>query len=354
MPRNDYFGGIANILSQYKSENMKFKEKGILIDFFDYYNPIAERLLKIKIGHFVYFFLERKAIKKYINNQSVNILHIHTSKKWLLFKDLQVIRYIKKNCSCKCLISIHFADIENITYNYPLIKNIELKIIKKYVDGLVLLSKKTGDEFCKYGILREKIHILYTFHNFYVNNDMIDETGSVINLLFMGSIDKRKGIIDLLRALKCIKEENYILHICGEVADTSITDNFNSLCEDLDNKIIFEGYVKGERKNIILKESDILILPSYGEGMPIVIMEAMSFGCSIISTNVGAIPEIIHSDNGALIEPGDTEGLVNAILERINNKELLDREKKNNAKYAKQFSITENINELCELYKRSC
>ena len=71
---------------------------------------------------------------------------------------------------------------------------------------------------------------------------------------------------------------------------------------------VFEGWVTGDKKIEYLNWADIYILPSYNEGLPIAILEAMSYSHPIISTPVGGIPEVVKDhQNGILVEPGNLE-----------------------------------------------
>ena len=88
--------------------------------------------------------------------------------------------------------------------------------------------------------------------------------------------------------------------------------------ESLGELIEFVGWVDGNQKIDLLNNSNVFILPSYNEGLPIAILEAMSYGLAIISTNVGGIPEIVNQ-NGILINPGDKIKLTEAIFRYINN-----------------------------------
>jgi glycosyltransferase involved in cell wall biosynthesis len=83
------------------------------------------------------------------------------------------------------------------------------------------------------------------------------------------------------------------------------------------------GWVSDSEKWAIYQKADLLILPSYEEGLPYVIIEAMASGLPIISTPVGGIPEVIKEGiNGFLINPGDYEALANRIIQLVQNKEL--------------------------------
>ena len=80
-----------------------------------------------------------------------------------------------------------------------------------------------------------------------------------------------------------------------------------------------------------MRNSDCLICPSYSEGMPTVILEAMASGCCIIASDVGAVRCIVDKNNGWLISPGNTYELRQSILEVINSDEKTLRQKKLNS-----------------------
>lgn len=66
--------------------------------------------------------------------------------------------------------------------------------------------------------------------------------------------------------------------------------------------------------NELLRKSSVLVLPSYNEGLPMAILEGMACGKAIISTTVGAIPEVVKKENGILVQPGDVTALANVTL----------------------------------------
>ena len=69
----------------------------------------------------------------------------------------------------------------------------------------------------------------------------------------------------------------------------------------------------GEEKRKAFLDADVLVLTSYAEGLPIVIVEALTAGCAVLTTNVGAIPEIITDVNGKIVEPGNKEQIYEAL-----------------------------------------
>ena len=87
------------------------------------------------------------------------------------------------------------------------------------------------------------------------------------------------------------------------------------------------GWVDGEKKENLLKKSQLFVLPSYNEGLPIAILEAMSYGIPVISTDVGSISEVVKdNETGFLIKPGEAESLAKAIIKVINLEEVWKRQ----------------------------
>lgn len=110
--------------------------------------------------------------------------------------------------------------------------------------------------------------------------------------------------------------------------------------------------MSGDKKIQIINEVDAFILPSYNEGLPISILEAMSYNLPIISTSVGGIPEILKNGyNGFLIRPGDKKALKNAILTLINNPSLRKEMGKHSQEMVQPFLPTTVEGQLRTLYK---
>ena len=89
---------------------------------------------------------------------------------------------------------------------------------------------------------------------------------------------------------------------------------------NLDEMVKFVGWVSGDAKSKILSTTDILVLPSYYEGLPISVLEAMSYAMPVITTPVGGIPEVVTDGvEGTLFTPGDKASLTQTIDTYIEN-----------------------------------
>ncbi len=136
------------------------------------------------------------------------------------------------------------------------------------------------------------------------------------NVLFMGWVEKNKGIYELVEAVRSNRKQmsdfNFI--ICGEGSESK---NIRELVRkySLDSYFTFKGWVSGDQKIDILKSAHIFVMPSYREGLPNALLEAMASGCAVIASAVGAIPDIIkNQENGLLIESGDHHALAQSLI----------------------------------------
>lgn len=146
------------------------------------------------------------------------------------------------------------------------------------------------------------------------------------DILFVGGLTQAKGVDILLKAVKILKNKYSKNLKTAIVGDGPLRENLNSLAAQLriDEEVKFLGIRKDIDK--LMESSNIFVLPSRWEGLPMVILEAMSRRMSIIATTVGGIPEVIENEKeGILISPGDPQALAQAINELLENEELQEK-----------------------------
>ena len=261
---------------------------------------------------------------------------------------------MKKSTGCKTVVHIHFADIEKILTGKDVLDRWILHALEKFADGVVFLSVQTMEQFVARGVSRAKCHVIYNFSTlFYEEKELFSqEETAETDFLFVGSIDSRKGIFDVLAVLEEL-ENPYRIHVCGGFGNQDNEAQFAKYREKLGEKLVFHGFVKGQEKREIFRSCDVLLLPSYGEGLPVVILEAFSAGCGVVTTTVGAIPEIVHENNGVLIQPGNRAALKTALQDYITmDKETLRAQKQRNFALADQYTLdmfVHNIASVCEV-----
>lgn len=129
--------------------------------------------------------------------------------------------------------------------------------------------------------------------------------------LFLGRIGDRKGAFDLIQAFSNVYNQQ-LSNIKLVLAGDGELDRAQQLIESLQltNQVCLLGWVDIEQRDQLLAEASVFVLPSYNEGLPMALLEAMGWELPVITTPVGGIPElIVHSENGLLVTPGNLSEL---------------------------------------------
>ncbi|WP_256874908.1 glycosyltransferase family 4 protein [Nostoc sp. C052] len=145
-----------------------------------------------------------------------------------------------------------------------------------------------------------------------------------VNLLFLGRIGQRKGAFDLIKAFSLLPLEEQTRSTLIMAGDGEVEQAGNLVKTlNLENYIKLPGWIGSGERDVLLTQADIFVLPSYNEGLPLSMLEAMAWELPVIVTPVGGIPEIVtQSENGLLVSPGNIEELSNAIKSLIENENL--------------------------------
>lgn len=139
-------------------------------------------------------------------------------------------------------------------------------------------------------------------------------------VLFLGAIAKEKGVYDLVECIPIVTAA--IPDVIFSFAGNKEVEKLAALVSDrgLNDSAEVLGWIDGQQKLDLLQSSSVLILPSYTEGVPNVILEAMASHLPIIATPVGGIPNVLdHNKTAILVEPGNIEAIANSLIDLLSN-----------------------------------
>jgi len=160
-------------------------------------------------------------------------------------------------------------------------------------------------------------------------------------LLYVGRLTRKKGVEYLISAMRSVKDVDLLI-----VGDGPDRRRLEEMAAGL--RVKFIGMVSPEKVYDYLEQAKILILPSLYEGLPNVILEAMSVGVPVIATRVGGVPDVIKdAETGLLVEPGRVKELAISIKKLIKDDDLRRKMSKNLLKEAEKYSW-ENVVETFE------
>lgn len=152
------------------------------------------------------------------------------------------------------------------------------------------------------------------------------EDHSVFTILFLSNMMREKGVYTLLEACSVLKEKglNFKCHFVGKWSDITqemFQDKVNELA--LEDYVIAHGAKYGNDKNKFFSETNVFAFPSYNEAFSLVLLEAMEYGVTCISTNEGGIPEVIdNGKTGFIVDKKNPHALAEKIEVLMKNPDL--------------------------------
>ncbi|MFC5277847.1 glycosyltransferase family 4 protein [Halorubrum rubrum] len=171
---------------------------------------------------------------------------------------------------------------------------------------------------------------------------------SPIRLSFVSNHVERKGVEELVAAIDRLAEERPVdVVIAGKGPESNLAADL----ADERPGVEYVGFVSEERKREILAESSVYVLPTYAEGVPIAILEAMTAGNAIVSTAVGGIPSVVDDRNGVLVEPGDADALADALRTLLGDPDRVESMARASSRRAERSHSWDRVTEeLVALY----
>ncbi len=268
------------------------------------------------------FFVKQlfKIISFLSKNKDVRIVHLHSAKSGSLYRKLMVAYVAKVFFNRKTINHIHTGHFKHFYEESNWLGKKLIRYFLKMNDATITVS----DYWRTYFITSFGLKNVYKLNNMVQRadtNGVVVNGKPVVTMLFLGMITKTKGIFDLLKVIADHKETlaNRLHLVVGGSGQVEKLKEMIA-ANNLEGVVEYKGWVTGEEKERLIQGADVYILPSYYEGVPISILEAMRYGKPIISTCVGGVPEIVEPGiNGLLITPGDYKALLHSLLYYIND-----------------------------------
>jgi glycosyltransferase involved in cell wall biosynthesis len=221
----------------------------------------------------------------------------------------------------------------------------EWKEISQLVPGIQVFFLQNGIDLAPYqNIVRER------FLRCQVNR--------AVHVLYLGNIGQAKGSFELIDTAQRLAYDGVEIYfdLVGNEIRTGELDVLRQHLEDtcLTNVIKIHPPVIGVEKFAYFLDTDIFVYPSYSEGMPIAVIEAMASGLPIVATNVGGLPDlVIDGLNGILVDPGRPDQLAAALLTIASDPKLRRSMGEESARLAKEhFDIEHHVNQLVSIYDK--
>lgn len=252
----------------------------------------------------------------------------------------------------KILIHEHGGDFEG--FYYKRCGKRQRAGIKKSMNraGIFLVLSDSWKDFFSEIVDIEKIHVLQ-------NRIRIPDREKISygsrKVLFLGRLCREKGIGELLEAVPEVqKQVSDVKFILGGLWEAG-NEELKKKAESLSDAVELPGWVSPEERERLMEECSIFVLPTWFEGQPISVLEAMAAGMCVVTTRVGGIPQIMGEEKektGVLLPPKDAKALADTLIRLLNQEETRKTlGKQARRRMVEQYDISRNVKALIRYYE---
>lgn len=339
-------GGIISVVNQMLG--FSWADKGVSVEY------IPTHIDGKPMKKLSFFWKHYKEIKRKLKSQDIAVVHIHMSYKGSFYRKYFIHKLCKKY-NKKDIIHLHGSEFKKFYENAGKTTQKWIRNMLKDCTCMIALGE-AWETYLKSIEPEANIKVLYNAIAIPEEKVLFHE--EEFPMLFLGALIKRKGIFELADAMEQLKHkgilEKYKVKLTiGGVGQEEETIKNVFAQKGLNPYVAFAGWVVGEKKNTLLKNSQLFVLPSHNEGLPIAILEAISYGLPVVSTNVGSIAEAVRDgENGYLVEPENVNALAEALEKAIKSKEKWEMMSANAKRIVcEKFDEKEYYQELWQLYE---
>lgn len=263
------------------------------------------------------------------------------------FPEAVATSWISKLLNCPFFFKVHGSDI-NLHGKIPA-RAKQIVSASKKATGILSVSQALADEMVNIGVNKEKIHVVYNGVDHQKFRIINDESDNAVNgyILYVGNLKKEKGVMELLSGFAVIHKKYPGLKLLyAGPGNMSVPIRNQAKLMALSDKIELLGSVNHDQLPALISQARVLALPSYNEGVPNVVLEAMACGTPVLVSDVGGIPEVVdeHICGKIIAAKSDiavAEGL-DAILSTSWNREMIQQ-------HSQQFSWQNNKHQLLQM-----
>ena len=338
-------GGIAAVTSGYYNSRL---EKDFDITYVESYCD-GSKFTKLA-----------KALKCYrefhhiLRANRPDIVHVHSSFGPSFFRKYPIIQ-MAYNAGIPIVNHIHGSALDDLYTNAPTWKKRMVEKSYGQCTKLIVLSEEWKRKISAI-VPAEKIEVVPNYS--VIVPEMISEKAMKERIdrkqiLYLGRFDELKGVVDIPaiadKVTKVFPQAKFILGGTGETQPTEA--EIKRL--HLEDTVILPGWIRGDEKQKLLRESSIFLLPSHMEAMPMSILEAMGYALPIVSCEVGGIPQVVSKDvNGKLYRPQDVDGMADGIISYFSDKASWEEASRQSLKLADEgYSFETHLNKLEKIYR---
>ena len=330
-------GGVSSVVTQFLNHNW-----GETVSLTHINTHVSGNVFKR-----IHVFLSAygKLLYEMLFERNTDIIHMHMSGNGSFYRKYLLHRMIKK-FGMKDVIHLHASHFQTFYQNANTCVKKRIRRMLRECDRILVLGtywKRVIIEIepdAKVEILRNAVKI---------PKETSSWNETTYRLLYLGTLIERKGIPDLLEAMQILNcnhpalASRLQLLIAGSGPEEKALRIMVERMK-LTSQVQFVGWIDGAQKSCLIQSVQCMVLPSYDEGLPVAILEILSYGIPVVSTDVGSIAEaVVDGQNGFLVPVHDPERIATAITEIFKSRMQWVSFSENARNLAKQYYDEEKM-----------
>ncbi|CDS54735.1 Glycosyltransferase [Polaromonas sp. CG9_12] len=281
-------------------------------------------------------------------------VHVNMAERLSLFRKSAVV-VLCRALRIPVVLHLHAAQLPDFYRKLP----IPLRSLTRWVFSLPAICLVLGSEAHRFVteellVPESRVEVMINGVPEPTHDRRISGDNTVQRVLFLGNLSERKGVSDLLQALAKPGFDISRLEVTfaggGDIAAYQAT-----ACQlGIGSFVRFAGWSNQHQVSQLMAQADVLVLPSYDEGLPLVILEALANGVAVVCTPVGEIPAVLsHDVNACFVQPGDAAGIAFGLQRVLDDATFRQTLEKNGRKlYEENFSIHRFFLSVARIHQR--
>jgi glycosyltransferase involved in cell wall biosynthesis len=278
------------------------------------------------------------------------VVHIHFASRGSTLRKA-ILAWIVARARRPLVLHAHGASFDQFFTRLPRFLQRRLKRLFARADCFIVLSTQWRDFYVRHcGVPGHRVRVL---HNpTALPHSVPDRAGRKrVQFLFLGRIGSRKGAFDLLRAFAALPPELRARARLVYAGDGDV-ERLRREASGLADSVEVRAWIGAAERDSLLDESDVFVLPSYSEGVPMALLEALAHGLPVITTQVGGIADIVADRcEGLIVTPGNVEQLEAALRLMIEDEARRLELGRHARLRAESFDVSRYRVELLRLYE---
>lgn len=288
-----------------------------------------------------------------LRERAVDVVHIHVASDASFYRKSAFVLQSRAR-GLPVVMHVHGADFDTFYNRSNALQKAYIRQIFGWCSKVLVLSDFWKTYF-QHHIIQGKVEVLHNGVYPAAFAACYTMPANLNRFLFLGRLGQRKGVYDLLEAAEQLVKQQGYTNLEFYLAGDGELEEVQQLIEQkgLHDHVRVLGWMGDEEKRYWLQRADTMVLPSYNEGLPMSILEAMAAGKIIVSSRVGGIPDLVAEGvNGFLITPGDVHSLTQHLAYVATHpQEMTEMARRNQQKIEAEFNLETLNGWLMDMYR---